>query len=108
MDIEEEKPGYQSPFPGALGTIDTLLRERGFRLGRGTYEHGNGDILPTVVIDRPDTPEWNGVWTPWEETPEVPGEVAGEAQSAFQLAGRAIETWDKIAWLFMPEPKDKI
>ena len=90
-------------FSGDMEVISRLLSERGFRLGRGRYNHGNGDVLPTVVIDRPDTPEWSGVWHVWEEAPELLGEVAGEAQAAFELAGRAISTWDETAYMFFPD-----
>jgi hypothetical protein len=90
-----------------LGLIARLLDERGFRLGRGTYHHGNGDILPTVVINRPDTPEWAGVWTPWEAIPELPGEVVGEEQAAFGLAGTAILEWELRAWMYEPNARDQ-
>jgi len=87
-------------FAGELDIIARLLDERGFRLGRGTYHHGNGEILPTLVINRGDTPEWCGVWTPWETVPELSGEVAGEIQAAFALAGTAIQEWNLQAWRY--------
>lgn len=79
-----------------------LLGERGFRLSRGTYRHGNGDILPTVVIDRPSAPGWSGVWSPWEAAPELPGEVAGETQMILDVASAALTKWDAEAYLFLP------
>ena len=79
-----------------------LLAERGFQIARGTYHHECGETLPTVVITRPDTPEWGGVWNPWEKAPEYEGDIYGEAQCALTLAGEAIAKWDKEAYLYLP------
>lgn len=98
-DLLDPKAAY-------LLVIERLLQERGFQLAKGTYRHGNGDTLPTLVITRPDTPEWKGVWTPWEAESECPGEVAGEVQAAFELAGVAIACWDDDAWMFCKERPD--
>jgi len=94
------KPSDGLFFGTDLDVIARLLAERGFCLSRGTYNHESGEILPTVIIRRSDTPKWRGVWTPWEAAPEVPGEVAGEIQAAFQLAGKAILEWESVAWMY--------
>jgi len=90
-----------------FGAFARLLNERGFQLARGTYHHGNGDILPTVVITRPATPEWSGVWAPWESTAELPGDVCGEDQAILEIAGEAIAKWDDDAHLFLPNGRDE-
>lgn len=81
--------------------LEELLKERGFRLGRGTFIHSNGDELPKWVIDRPDTPEWGGVWAPWEENPEFVED--SEAQVLFELCGKAIKNWDLNAYAYHKE-----
>ena len=73
-----------------------LMQERGFRVGRGTYRHPNGDIIPTWVIYRPDAPAWRGIYQPWESVPEIPEE--GEIQTLLELCGRAIQEWDRNSW----------
>lgn len=82
-----------------------LLAERGFQTARGIYHHECGETLPTVVITRPDTPEWSGVWNPWERAPEYEGDIYGEAQCALTLAGEAIAKWDKEVYLYLPNVK---
>ncbi|NJL19198.1 MAG: hypothetical protein HC901_02605 [Bdellovibrionaceae bacterium] len=79
--------------------LSDLMQERGFLVSRGTYQHGNGDTLPTWVIDRPDTPAWNGVWLPWEPVPEMPED--SEAQTLLLLCGSAIEKWNGDAYMFI-------
>lgn len=81
-----------------MAVIQRLLSERGFQIARGTYHHGNGDTLSTVVITRRDTPEWSGEWAPWD--PEPDGE--GEVQCALFLCGLACAKWDRDAWMFLP------
>jgi hypothetical protein len=87
------------PFDAAAQMLSDLMAERGFRVARGTYHHGNGETLPTWVIDRPDSPAWNGVWMPWESAPENPED--SEAQTLLLLCGMAIEKWDKEAYVFI-------
>ena len=47
---------------GLFGAVQSLLLEMGFRVSRGTY-HGHAVKLPTINIDRADTPEWTGTWS---------------------------------------------
>lgn len=93
----------EEPFEGDTAVIARLLAERGFQLGRGQYHHANGDVLPTVVISRPDAPGWRGAWMPWEIEPETEGDVAGEAQAAFEIAGIAMYRWERDAYMFSDE-----
>lgn len=87
------------PFDATAQMLADLMAERGFQVARGTYHHGNGETLPTWVIDRPDSPAWNGVWMPWEPNPEMPED--SEAQTLLLLCGMAIEKWDKEAYVFI-------
>lgn len=84
------------PFDAVAQMLADLMKERGFRVARGSYKHLNGDTLPTWVIDRPDTPEWCGAWFPWEANLQSCED--GEAQTLLNLCGRAIAEWEEIAW----------
>jgi hypothetical protein len=93
------------PFDATAQVLANLMQQRGFRVSRGTYHHGNGDMLPTWVIDRPDTAGWSGVWKPWEVEPEMPED--GEAQTLIELCGLAMQQWNEVAWMHEPEEASK-
>jgi hypothetical protein len=95
-------PSTVRPFDATAQTLADLMQSRGFRVARGTYHHGNGDTLPTWVIDRPEDPSWNGVWQPWESQPEMPED--GESQTLLALCGTAIEKWNDVAWMYCDAP----
>jgi len=95
-------PSTVRPLDATAQMMADLMEQRGFRVARGTYHHGNGDILPTWVIVRPDTVEWNGVWYPWEPEPEGPEET--EQQVLLELCGTAIAKWNEVAWMYCDEP----
>ena len=70
-----------APEPDPLGLIAALLEERGFRLARGTYQHGNGDmVIRSLKIEGQEVLvraeiSINGSrsafgWTPWENCRE--------------------------------------
>ena len=44
-----------------INRVREYMEARGFRVSRGTWVNGT-EILPTVDIDRLDTPEINGAW----------------------------------------------
>lgn len=107
MDAENTKDVTRStpsvrPFGPVAQVLAHLMGVRGFRVSRGTYHHGNGETLPTWVIDRTDTPEWGGVWQPWDVVPEMAQD--GEEQTLFALCGAAIAKWDEVAWMYEDEP----
>jgi hypothetical protein len=95
-------PSTVRSFDATAQVLASLMEQRGFRVARGTYHHGNGETVPTWVIDRPDTPEWNGVWQPWEIEPEMPED--SESQTLLALCGTAIATWNEVAWMYCDEP----
>jgi predicted sugar kinase len=78
--------------------IINLMEQRGFVVGRGTYTHPNGETLPTWVVTRPTTPDWSGVWSPWERQPECV--VDSEAQVLLDVCRLALSKWDEEAYLF--------
>ena len=85
-------------FTGDMEVIARLLAERGFRLSRGTYRATITE-LPTICVDRPDTPEWNGVWMPWDVNAK-PGTGGTEAQAAFEIAVEAVRKWGETAHMY--------
>lgn len=103
---EDSSESTVRPFDSVAQTLADLMAQRGFRVARGTYRHGNGDTLPTWVIDRPDQPAWNGVWQIWEPVPEYPED--SEAQTLLDLCGRAIEKWNGEAHVFCDEPNTSV
>jgi hypothetical protein len=74
------------PFTGHTDRIEKILAADGFRLRRGTCEELNGEIHPTLCIDRTDTPEWNGVWGVVE---------CSEDEAAAELMVLAWRKWDE-------------
>ena len=69
---------------GELAMIVKGLELNGFRLSRGTCKATVQDWA-TLDIDRPDTPEWQGVWQAVESD--------GEIGTVIRLIGQAIEEW---------------
>ena len=70
-------------FTGDMAVIDRLLAKEGFRLSRGTLSNPAGEELPTVCIDRPDSPDWQGIWSTVESDQD-------EENIAFLLSADAI------------------
>jgi hypothetical protein len=93
------------PFDATAQVLADLMQQRGFRVSRGTYHHVNGEMLPTWVIDRPDTDCWSGVWQPWEVEPIMPDD--SEAQTLLELCGLAMQQWNEVAWMYEPEEASK-
>jgi len=92
-----------APWPD-MECIARLLAERGFQLSRGTWEY-EGIRLPSVVITRPNVPEWPGVWGVWEPDD---ADAWGEAQTALSLAGQAIEKWQREFLMYaLPNAPDE-
>lgn len=60
---EAQKAPSHSPHAvvGRINRVRGYMEARGFRVGRGTWINGT-ETLPTVDIDRLDTPEINGAW----------------------------------------------
>ena len=85
---EDEMP-EPTGFTGDMAVIDRLLKKEGFRLSRGSLVNPAGDWLPTVCIDRPDTPAWQGVWSTVEPDQD-------EAHISFLLSADAINLQGKI------------
>ena len=69
---------------GELDVIVKGLALNGFRLSRGTCKATREDWT-TLDIDRPDTPEWQGVWQAVESD--------GETGTVIRLIGQAIDEW---------------
>lgn len=88
----------ETVFSGDVAVLDRLMKERGFRVSCGTYHHPDGDELPTWDIDRPDSPDWTGVWLPWERIAQMPED--GEVQTLLELCGRAIAKWEADLSIF--------
>jgi hypothetical protein len=93
------------PFDLVCQVLASLMEERGFRVGRGTYANTNGETLPTWVINRPDTPAWQGVWATWEYAPDDIKE--NEQHTLFRLCLQAITEWENVAWMYTDETENK-
>lgn len=78
-------------FHGKMARIESMLARRGFRLSRGACTSAKHGALPTLDVDRPDTPEWNGVWD------IVDRAVESEYRTSANLALRATREWRKRA-----------
>lgn len=74
------------PFTPETQVIARLLEAAGFRLSRGTYVGEHADF-PTLCVNRPRCPAWNGVFEVAE-----PG-YSNEHLTAIYAAGSALEAW---------------